>query len=217
MFKNLALIVASGSSLRFANSEHGKIYQEVNGLSVLYLVLKKFTEHPLIDAVCLVVNHNHSGYYESIIANFKLLGLVFGGETRKESVKNGLDFIAQYNPKNVLIHDAARPFVSNNLIRNVVEALELSEAVDVLLPVTDTLKCLKEDLITIVPRDHLYQTQTPQGFRFSLIHKLHKSNTQNATDDISLCLENNIHVSYTRGEAGNYKITFKEDIEDVRN
>lgn len=190
MSKTIALIVASGNSSRFANSNIAKVYQKVKGKEVLYHVLKRFTAHHLVDEVCIVVNPEHEKHYQTVLNNFSSTKITFGGNTRKESVKNGLDFIAKFKPQNVIIHDAARPFVSKRLITDVIVALKTSDAVDVLIPVVDTLKKFnKNNELVVVPRDSLYQTQTPQGFKFKIIYELHQSITQNLTDDISLAIE----------------------------
>ncbi|CAG7590630.1 MAG: 2-C-methyl-D-erythritol 4-phosphate cytidylyltransferase [Candidatus Midichloria sp.] len=213
MSKTIALIVASGHSSRFANSSLTKVYQKIKGKEVLYHVLKKFADHYLVDEVCVVVKPEHEKYYQPIINEFRSIKVTFGGTTRQESVKNGLDFIVKFEPQNVIIHDAARPFVSKRLITDIILALRTSDAVDVLLPIVDTLKRFDENNnLVVVPRDGLYQTQTPQGFKFKVIYELHHDVTQNVTDDISLSIEKGLIVSYVKGEASNYKITFKEDI-----
>ena len=119
-------------------------------------------------------------------------------------------FIKQYNPKYVLIHDAARPFVSSKLITQVIKSLDNHEAVDIGLPIVDTIKTYDG---LIIPRDKIYATQTPQGFHFDLIHDLHERATGEYTDDISLYLASGgKDLSVVHGDPKNKKITYREDL-----
>ena len=211
MYKTIALIVAAGCAKRFGGTVN-KLLQLINGKSVLGHVLEKFTQHPLIDKVCVVVSENILQNYQEALGGFIPIDVICGGASRKDSVRNGLNFVAKYRPQNILIHDAARPFVSGKLISNVVKALEDNEVVDVLMPVVDTLKKFDDEKLVTVSREDLYQTQTPQGFKFQKIYQLHQNNSSSVTDDISLFLEKGLKISYVRGEASNYKITFREDI-----
>ena len=170
--------------------------------------------------------------------------MVVGGETRQQSVRNGLEFLNQESgiksqEKNVgeasrpsepsaseasrnwsdssrdraqsikvLIHDAARPMVSEAVIRRVIE----SEALAALpvIPVTDTIK--HKDGYSL-NRAELFAAQTPQGFDFETIVKLHREAEEGATDDVMLAEAAGIAVEYVQGEAINRKITTQEDLE----
>lgn len=106
----------------------------------------------------------------------KLLPAVTGGYSRQHSVHLGLKSLAEINPRHVLIHDAARPLVCAQLISRVIASLKAgNNAVDVAIPVTDTIK--SRDTKTIIDRNSIYRTQTPQGFKYSLIRDLHNQFT----------------------------------------
>ena len=213
MYKTIALIMAAGNAIRFGGATN-KLLQSVKGRTVLSCTVEKFAQHPLIDKVCVIVSEGILQICGEILRGFGAIDIIFGGKNRRDSVWNGLSSIVQYKPRDVLIHDAARPFVSGKLISNVVEALKDNEAVDVLVPVVDTLKKFdNKKKLTTFSRENLYQTQTPQGFRFQKIYQLHQDSVSDVTDDISLFLEKGLKISYVRGEVGNYKITFKEDID----
>jgi 2-C-methyl-D-erythritol 4-phosphate cytidylyltransferase/2-C-methyl-D-erythritol 2,4-cyclodiphosphate synthase len=200
---NSALIVAGGSGTRFSDPLPKQYHLLKNGKSILENTVKTFTEHPLIDQVVVVVGQNH---------NVKLDGvfLCYGGQTRQESVRNGLNFLKAYRPQNVLIHDAVRPFISSELISQVIQKLNDYEAVDIALPITDTLKTYSGQTI---PRDEIYMTQTPQGFHFDVICKFHEEANENYTDDVSIYLaRGGKNLGIILGDPTNIKITHKRDL-----
>lgn len=203
MLNNIALIVAGGSGTRFGSEIAKQYHMLSNGEVILNQTVKTFLKHSQIDLVCVVLNQESNWQMENVIQTL-------GGKTRQESVRNGLEFLARYCPKNVLIHDAVRPFVSTNIISSVIEQLQHFEAVDIALPITDTIKTYDGQ---IVPRNQLYATQTPQGFHFDVILNLHKNADKEYTDDISLYLEfNKNSIGIVNGCPKNIKITYKEDI-----
>lgn len=220
--RNVVLVLAAGMSSRFLGGKSAaadatlKLYSKLgkcSGRSVLSATVGLFYNHRSIDRICVVVNPMHKEHYDKALIDFDNLLLTPGGDTRKKSVLRGLEFLSQYSPKNVLIHDAARPFISHRIIDDVIEALDTHHAVDVLMPVVDTIKTFRDGKLSILPRDSLYQTQTPQGFNFSTIYDLHqKSVDDEYTDDISLCIANDLEVVYVLGETKNYKITFRDDL-----
>ena len=211
--RNIALILAAGSSTRFG-SDISKIYHQIppHYISALRMSVEAFSSQSNISGVLIIINEKDIERYNKENLSDKVIGYALGGSTRKESVFIGLNAISQYSPENVLIHDAARPFVTKSTINDVLEALDTYDAVDVLIPVADSLKSIQGGIIQPVSRDNLYQTQTPQGFKFQEIYKLHLKDTRDYTDDISLFLEHNKRVGFVSGSAKNYKITFPGDL-----
>lgn len=204
MLNNVALIVAGGSGTRFDSDTPKQYHLLSNGLTVLDNTIHAFLSHEMVDAVCVVIGRHH------VFENSKVM-MVYGGETRQESVRNGLLFLKKFAPKNILIHDAARPFVSQNLISSVISGLHSHEAIDIALPICDTLKTYYGEVLN---RDTIYATQTPQGFHFDVILNLHlQTKKQSYTDDISMylavCGKN---IGFVRGCPKNIKITYKNDI-----
>ena len=213
--KNIALIVAAGNSTRF-ESDIPKQYTAVNGKTILRWTVDRFLESEFIDAIMVVINKEHQHFYEDSIKDIDVLPFAFGGKTRKESVFLGLKSLEHLQLKNVLIHDAVRPLVSTSLINEVIKKLDDYDAVDIGLPITDTVKYQNEGMTEIIDRDRIYATQTPQGFKFTTILGLHESTQENYTDDISLCLANNIRICKVIGEKSNIKITSYNDLEYFR-
>ena len=210
--KNIALLVAAGNSTRF-EADTPKQYIEVNGKTILRWTIDKFLENRFIDNIIVVINKEHQNLYRNSTKDINILPPVLGGETRKESVFLGLKALEELKPEKVLIHDAVRPLVSTDLINEVIKKLDNYEAVDVALPITDTVKYQNKNVLEIINRDKVYITQTPQGFRFKTILDLHKSIKENYTDDISLCLKKNISICKISGKKNNIKITNYDDLE----
>lgn len=202
MLNNAALIVAGGNGSRFGDDIPKQYYKLENGRSILQETILAFKTHKMVDLVCVVLCEK----YQSEVNCLK----TYSGKTRQESVRNGLRFLKKYQPKKVLIHDGVRPFVSKNLISEVISKLQNYEAVDIGLPIVDTIKTYDG---VIVPRENLYASQTPQGFHFDVISSLHERTTKHYTDDISLYLANDgKKLCVIPGEAQNIKITYKEDL-----
>ena len=209
--KNIALIVAGGSGLRIGGSK-AKQYLSINGKNILRVAIEQFLKNPAVDAVKVVIAKGHENEYAEATKGLSLLPFCYGGKTRQESVLNGLMDLKELNPKTVLIHDAARPFVTQEIIYNVVNMLEIFKAVDVGITPKDTIK-QNDAEISLLDRSKLYCTQTPQGFDFQTILSLHsKYKSEEATDDISLAIKDNIEVGIALGDYKNIKITTPEDL-----
>ncbi len=209
---NYALIVAAGVGSRLG-ADIPKQYLKIGSRTLLEICVRKFLEHPSIDGVKVVIANEYKSLYEKVTNGLKLLPYVHGGKTRKDSVKNGLEALRKYAPTKVLIHDAARPLVSDELIEDVLRSLDDFEAVDVTMPIADTIKSNK-DGVNGLDRDTMYLTQTPQGFIFEKILGLHrKFEEQNFTDDISLAIKGGLKIGAVQGMRSNFKITNREDLE----
>ena len=147
-----------------------------------------------------------------LLINNDKLYLEFGGAERQDSVLNGLKALMDDAPDRVLIHDAARPYVSGALINTCIAALENSDAVIPALPVTDTLKRAEGDTITTtVSRDNLYRAQTPQAFAFDKILAAHERAAKGMTDDAAIAEAAGLKVKLIDGDAKNIKLTHEED------
>ena len=108
MLNNVVLLAAAGSGSRFCDKLPKQYHKVSDTQSILELTIEKFDSHQLIDMVCLVINRDH----EKFLTKKQIL-YTYGGNTRQESVRLGLEFLHNYQPKNVLIHDVVRPFVSH--------------------------------------------------------------------------------------------------------
>jgi 2-C-methyl-D-erythritol 4-phosphate cytidylyltransferase/2-C-methyl-D-erythritol 2,4-cyclodiphosphate synthase len=214
----VALIVAAGRGQR-AGAGGPKQYRPLAGRSVLARTAEAFLSHPRIDLVKVVIHRDDGDLYDLAMAELlgaeKLTAPVWGGAERQDSVRLGLESVANAAPSIVLIHDAARPFVDSATISRVIDAAGDGGAIAA-LPVFDTIKRGGEGLapriLETVPRDKLWRAQTPQGFRFELIMDAHrKAAGENLTDDAAVAERAGVAVSLVRGSPDNMKITQAED------
>jgi 2-C-methyl-D-erythritol 4-phosphate cytidylyltransferase / 2-C-methyl-D-erythritol 2,4-cyclodiphosphate synthase len=198
--KTVALIVAAGSGARMGGVP--KQYRPLGSTSVLEQTVKIFRCHPQISDVVVVMSPQHHHLYNAL----DLMPGVPGGATRQESVRLGLEAIGTADF--VLIHDAARPFVSHSVIDDVLTALIHHAGAAPALAVVDSLR--NADFAD-VPRDNLYRVQTPQGFRYADILAAHQAAAPGHTDDISVARAAGLSLAFTAGSDDNFKITSDAD------
>jgi 2-C-methyl-D-erythritol 4-phosphate cytidylyltransferase/2-C-methyl-D-erythritol 2,4-cyclodiphosphate synthase len=218
-----ALIVAAGRgsrALEGAGPAIPKQYACLAGRPLLAHTLDRFLDHPAVAFVQVVIHPDDRSLYEAAVAHArsKLLAPVAGGATRQASVKAGLEALAAYAPELVLIHDAARPFVSGALITAIAEALRAEPGAIAAEPLADTLKRQSPDGLVsgTVERSGLWRAQTPQGFRFADILAAHRDATLRGhagfTDDAAAAEWAGLSVALVPGGSGNFKITTLEDL-----
>ncbi len=208
--KTIALIVAGGFGSRFG----GKIPKQYTS-SILDKTIRQFLKSN-IDQILVVIRPEDQELYLQATQDMNLLPVVFGGDTRGESVKNGLQAIAQYSPNLVLVHDANRPFVSVSLINEIISKLKENPTYGVVpvVAVPETVKRITKVKAETVIRDDLFLVQTPQGFYFEQLLNTYNKTDNFATDESSL-MEGN--VIYIPGDRKNIKITYQEDLPmDIR-
>ena len=220
--KNLAIILAAGQGTRMKTTVP-KQYLFLNKKPIISMVINTFLEHKLINFVKVVISESQVKHYEKIsskIKSHKLLSFEIGGRTRAESVCKGLrsctNLLTNESDK-VLIHDAARPFISRILINKLLKELKNSEAVFPGLPITDALWLYKQSNVKKGPsRESLVRAQTPQGFYFNQFIDLFSGNYKKQVDDISIAHANNLKISCIPGDPMNIKLTNPEDLEFAR-
>ncbi|MCS6780464.1 MAG: bifunctional 2-C-methyl-D-erythritol 4-phosphate cytidylyltransferase/2-C-methyl-D-erythritol 2,4-cyclodiphosphate synthase [Geminicoccaceae bacterium] len=212
--RRVALVVAAGSGIR-AGGEIPKQYRRVGGRPVLRWALELFCRHPMIDAVATVIAAEHAPLYAEASRGLPLLPPIAGGPTRQASVRAGLEALAADAPDLVLIHDAARPFLSSALVSRVAAALEQHPAVLPALPVVDSLRRTRgERVLEDVDRADLVRIQTPQGFAFGAILDAHRrAPPAGFTDDGAVAAWAGLPVIQVPGEEDNVKLTLPEDFE----
>ncbi|MCK5444873.1 MAG: bifunctional 2-C-methyl-D-erythritol 4-phosphate cytidylyltransferase/2-C-methyl-D-erythritol 2,4-cyclodiphosphate synthase [Rhodospirillaceae bacterium] len=208
----LALIVAAGRGQRFG-ADVPKQYAPLGPATVLGMTARAFLAHPGIDGVRCVIHEDDRDLYARSVEGLNLLEPVVGGATRQQSVLSGLESLSELNPQKILIHDAARPFVSSQIIDDVIAALDDQPGAIPAVAVSDTLKHCEDGRIqATVSRDALYRAQTPQGFRYrEILEAHHRYCDREMTDDAQLFEEAGIAVAEIAGEEGNFKITTAED------
>jgi 2-C-methyl-D-erythritol 4-phosphate cytidylyltransferase/2-C-methyl-D-erythritol 2,4-cyclodiphosphate synthase len=223
-----ALIVAAGRGTRASSGQASglssgpKQYATIGGQTVLTRAIDAFARHPEITEIKVVIHPDDAELYERATAAFsfaKLSRVAIGGPSRQASVLRGLEALALAPPDVVLIHDAARPFVSAKTISNVIAALRERPAALAALPVTDTLKRASSDGVVTetVARAGLWRAQTPQGFQFGPIIGAHreaaKKSLDTFTDDAAIAEWAGLRVAVVEDSTGNIKITTAEDLE----
>ncbi len=214
------LIVAAGRGTRLG-TDLPKQYQQLGGRTVLARTLEAFVGHPRIGAVLTVIHPDDRDLYAEAVATVPgsaiLLPPVTGEATRAGSVRRGLEALAAHRPERVLIHDAARPFVTGAVIEAVVAALDGAAAACPALPVVDALwRATGGRAEAPVPRGDLWRAQTPQGFRFDAILAAHRDHDGAAADDVEVARAAGLEVRLVPGDECNFKITTAADLERAR-
>ncbi len=221
MSKLFALIPAAGSGLRMGH-ELPKQYLSVSNRPMIYHAIRTlYLEHSIASIfVVLAPSDNEWFKYDWSKFSEKLTVLTCGGNTRAESVLNGLSaakqkkLVGEYDW--ILVHDAARPCLSSDQLKKLIDEVADDEVGGLLaIPVADTLKRSDADhrITHTEPRDNLWQAQTPQMFRFNLlIHALHHATNINITDDASAVEAIGFHPKLVLSDACNFKVTYPQDL-----
>jgi 2-C-methyl-D-erythritol 4-phosphate cytidylyltransferase/2-C-methyl-D-erythritol 2,4-cyclodiphosphate synthase len=213
-----AIIVAAGRGLR-APGDLPKQYRQLGGISVLGRALQAYGAHRRVDAVLPVIHRDDLARYEVIAANLahgKLLPPIFGGDSRQGSVLAGLEALGGQAPRIVLIHDAARPLITAEIIDRTLDALALHPACLAALPLADTLKEEADGRVArTLDRRGLWRAQTPQGFHYSVILAAHRAASESGladfTDDAAIAEWAGLAVALVAGSEHNMKLTTAED------
>jgi 2-C-methyl-D-erythritol 4-phosphate cytidylyltransferase/2-C-methyl-D-erythritol 2,4-cyclodiphosphate synthase len=211
-----AVIVAGGSGLR-AGGEKPKQYQLIGGKPVIRWTLESFLAHPEIDLVQAVIGQGHAEMYADATRGLELPPPVTGGSTRQDSCRLGIESCAAQLPDKILIHDAARPFISHGVISNVIAELDRGDAVIPGLPVADTMKFAPDGVIErTVDRGSMWFVQTPQGFAFEKILEAHRLAARDGkdtfTDDAAVAEYAGMKVRIAAGDQANRKLTTNHDV-----
>jgi 2-C-methyl-D-erythritol 4-phosphate cytidylyltransferase len=219
--KNIAVILAAGRGQRFGHAVP-KQFMVVNGKMLVEYALAAFQQHADIAETALVVPENYVIEMQNKLQKHydKLKYIVAGGAERYLSSYQAVKLYENEPEANVLLHDAARPLISQDIINQVVNKLQTSRAVMVAMPATDTIALVdEENLVTsILNRQQCYQVQTPQAFRLSLLRKAFQKaiNEQysHATDDCGIVMHYfpNEPIAVVAGHVQNGKITTEYDL-----
>ncbi len=209
----IALIVAAGSGQRFG-AERPKQYLDLAGKPILRHTVEAFLRHPQVSAVRVVINPAFRDLYETAVAGLGLPEPVAGGASRQDSVRNGLEALAESAPDLVLIHDAARPLIDAATISAVIAALDQQPAAIAAVPVADTLKRGRDGVVAdTVDRSGLWRAQTPQGFRFPEILAAHCAVAGlELTDDAAVAERAGLPVALVPAKEENFKVTTPDDL-----
>jgi 2-C-methyl-D-erythritol 4-phosphate cytidylyltransferase / 2-C-methyl-D-erythritol 2,4-cyclodiphosphate synthase len=217
--KIVAIIPAGGAGKRL-KAQKAKQYLLLDGVPVLVHTLKVFQQAKVIDEIILVLPPDDvASAQEQLINKYgltKITAVVAGGKERQDSVRNGFAAITG-ECDIVIIHDAVRPFVTKEMINQVVAAVKSFEAASVGVKAKDTIKETKKDnlVAATIPRQNLWLTQTPQAFKFDLLKKAYTAAYRDkyyGTDDASLVERIGAKVIMIEGCYENIKITTPEDL-----
>ena len=226
---NIAVILAGGTGTRVGASMP-KQFLDIDGRSVIERSIDAFDQATGVDEVAIVVHPEWKSYMDGLIKHNcwqKVKRVLEGGAERYMSSLNAIAAYLDYpDDTNLILHDAARPFVSQQVIARTVEALRYHEAVGVGIPSTDTVWEVRQDfdpllskfIIRIPERSTMWRAQTPQAFRLPVIRDAYQRALQDpqfrATDDCGVVRRYmpDIKIHIVEGSEQNRKITFKEDL-----
>lgn len=218
--KSIAVVVVAAGRGERASRDGNfdpKQYRQIAGKAVLSHTIEAFLGYPAVSMVVPVIHADHVERYDALgLRDERLIPPVIGGASRQASVLEGLKALAPKRPDLVLIHDAARPLVSPDLIGDVVAVLDSYDGALPALPVTDTIKRTLDgrEIVGTEDRSKLAAAQTPQGFRFGQIFSAHmRASTirRDFTDDAEIAEWAGLRVAMVMGSQDNFKITHPED------
>ena len=216
--RSAAIIAAAGSSRRMEGQD--KLWTPLAGRITLARTIDVFDASPLIESIILVLNPQRLADATALCQQegwSKIAAIVAGGLRRQDSVRNGLDALAQIAPTSrwVMIHDGARPLVTPTILEVGLQAAQEYSAAIAAVAVKDTIKQVQQGLVyASLDRSQLWAVQTPQVFSFPLIHHAHHTPTaqEDVTDDAALLERLGQHVAIFPGSYTNIKITTQEDL-----
>ena len=215
---NGVVIVAAGTGSRMKMGIN-KQFIKLEGKEIIAYTIEKFYNNSNIEDIVVVVKEDESEFFKKEILdkyNFKNIKIAYGGKERQDSVYNGLKLLDKKCDV-VLIHDGARPFVSDKIIYNCIEEVKEHKAIVVGVPVKDTIKIIDNDknIVDTPNRSVLWAVQTPQTFDYNILIDAYKDAYKSGfygTDDAMLVERIGYKVKMVEGSYNNIKITTKEDL-----
>jgi 2-C-methyl-D-erythritol 4-phosphate cytidylyltransferase/2-C-methyl-D-erythritol 2,4-cyclodiphosphate synthase len=211
-----AVIVAAGRGTR-TGMTYPKQYRALNGAPIVRDSVRAFAAHPEVDLVQPVIHADDAARFAAATQGLALAAPVSGGATRQSSVRAGLEALEASAPQIVLVHDAARPFVSDALVSRAIAAAGEHGAAIPALPVTDTVKLVdaQEIVTATLDRSKLRTVQTPQAFAYRALLDAHRraaaAGREDFSDDAALAEWAGLKVSVFPGERSNVKMTTADD------
>ena len=210
-----AIVVAAGRGIRFG-SDKSKLLSKIDFKPVIAYSLDVFNRHPAVTDIIVVVNSANIDGIRAQIKKYKIKKareIVRGGARRQDSVYNALKKLDK-RAELVIVHDAARPFISKELVSRAIKQALKSGAAIVGVPVKATVKEASGYIVKrTLNRDNLWEIQTPQVFKKNIILEAYKRfRNQDVTDDASLIERLGRKVYLVQGSYANIKITTPEDL-----
>ncbi len=204
---NILIILASGRSKRF-KAKKLKQFISYRNKPLYQHSIDKAIKSKIFKKIILVINSSS----QVININPKIVKIVKGGKERSDSSLIGLKCAKKFKPKNILIHDAARPNFSQKLLFRIIRELKKHKAVIPIVESKDSVKYKINKNIYNLNKKKILLTQTPQAFRFNELYKLANEQKKTVSDEATLYIDNNYKIRFISGEKQNDKITFLDDI-----
>ncbi len=215
---NIAIVAAAGQGTRMGG-DVPKQFRLLAGTPLIIHTLRRFEEAEAIGEIIVVTADEMRANFLQLTARYslrKLSRVVIGGATRAESVWRGLQQVRAATAEIVLVHDAARPFITPAEINRIVEVAREHDAAILACAATDTIKIVEDGAVLETPlRERVFHALTPQAFRYEILLRAYKQalaeNDFSATDDSALVERLGVRVRVVEGDARNIKITRTED------
>lgn len=218
----IAAIMAAGNSQRFNQTSsrkvENKIFLKIFSKPIVNYSIDIFQQCEKIDGIYVVYNAKQRNWWEDWKKHYdysKVMGFVEGGETRQESVKNLLNSLEENSCDIILIHDGARPLVTREMIRHIIEETIKEGACIPVIPIFETIKRVKQGIVfSTIPREEMAIAQTPQGFKYSILKTAYEKvkDVEVYTDDASIVEKVGYEVKSVEGDVRNRKITVYDDL-----
>jgi len=209
---NYFVILAAGKSKRF-HKNLAKQFVYYKNKEIIDHSVEKSLNSKLFKRILIVTNNlNHfrkKNYPKSV-------SIIKGGKERSDSSLKALKYLNKYKPKNVFIHDAARPNFSIKLLKKISKSLKQNKAVVPIISSKDSIKYRIKKQIFNLDRKNSFLTQTPQAFRFKELYNLASKQKNKINDESTLFIEKNYKIKFIKGENHNNKITYLDDIKDPK-
>ena len=209
------ILPAAGKSSRFRDKNYKKPFAPLDNKPVWLHAAERFMNRKdVVQTILVIAEEDRDAFQQKFAANIAFLNLevVLGGEERSDSVRNALARVKE-EAEYIAIHDAARPCIATPWIDKVFAAAEKSGAAILATPIRGTIKRGKQGVIDeTVPRDHLWEAQTPQVFRRDLLLAAYANAPAGVTDDAQAVEATGAEVTLVEGSPMNFKITTKDDL-----
>ncbi len=205
---NYFVILAAGKSKRFHKNIAKQFYNYRNK-EIIDHSIEKSLNSKLFNKIVIVTNNLN---YLKKKKYSKLIDLIRGGKERSDSSLIALKYLKKYKPKNVFIHDAARPNFSIKLLKNIAKNLKKNKAVVPVISSKDSIKYKIKSQVFNLNKDKSMLTQTPQAFRFKELYNLAIKEKNKVSDEATLFINNNHKVKFIAGENKNCKVTYLSDV-----
>lgn len=219
-----AQILAGGKGTRMGNVGMPKQFLQLGNRPIIIHTLEKFVLNDEFDAIIVSCPENWIQHAKDIISKYikdDRVKIIAGGKERNDTLKNGITYIHEqfgsHENDVIVVHDAVRPFISRRIIEDNIKLSKQYNAIDTVIPATDTIVQGTDKEITEIPiRDEMYQGQTPQTFNINVfldcLNKLSEEDIKTLSDSCKICLLSGVKVGLVEGSTSNIKVTTPFDL-----